>query len=154
RTNVKGAGVGDPRCGDHSCGSGNTGSPRAWSSGRVGLEASLPSGRKAGRSGVDPPGPQCRRVVRRSRVCAGWIRAIASHAGRRPATLGASICRGMKMAKTRGRDQRGPMERLVKIAAYLKLAGEQGATGDKLIEIAGFEGEHAQRLLTRELGHL
>src|SRR3546814_6393883 len=58
------------------------------------------------------------------------------------------------MAKTRGRDQRGPMERLVKIAAYLKLAGEQGAPADKLIEIAGFEGEYAQRLLTRELGHL
>src|SRR3546814_12261126 len=58
------------------------------------------------------------------------------------------------MAKTRGRDQRGPMERLVKIAAYLKLAGEQGAPSAKLIEIAGFEGENAQRLLTRELGHL
>src|SRR3546814_13806216 len=58
------------------------------------------------------------------------------------------------MAKTRGRDQRGPMERLVKIAAYLKLAGEQGAPADKLIEIAGYEGEYAQRLLTSERGHL
>ncbi len=58
------------------------------------------------------------------------------------------------MPKGRGRDQLGPMERLVKIAAYLRHAGDQGAPALKLIEVAGFAGADPLRLLTRELDHL
>ena len=46
------------------------------------------------------------------------------------------------------------MERLVKIAAYLRLAGDQGATAVRLIEVAGFDSADSLRQLTRELDHL
>ncbi|TWG97411.1 WYL domain-containing protein [Nocardioides sp. J9] len=59
------------------------------------------------------------------------------------------------MAKGPGRDQRGPMERLVRIAAYLQAHPQQGVPGDTLIKVAGFEhGKDAGTQLKRELSHL
>ena len=45
------------------------------------------------------------------------------------------------MVKTAGRDQREPMERLVRLAAVLRSAGEQGVPVDRLVEVAGFTGD-------------
>ncbi len=53
-----------------------------------------------------------------------------------------------------GRDQRAPMERLVRIAAVLKVAGDRGVSADKLVRVAGFDGEEAMDQLARELRHL
>ncbi|WP_183093262.1 helix-turn-helix transcriptional regulator [Nocardioides stalactiti] len=58
------------------------------------------------------------------------------------------------MAKTPGRDQRGPMERLVRIAATLRERGTVGETGDRLAEIAGFDGERAMDQLKRDIRSL
>lgn len=59
------------------------------------------------------------------------------------------------MAKGPGRDQRGPMERLVRIAAYLQAFPEIGVLGEDLIKVAGFDGgRDAGTQLKRELGHL
>ena len=40
------------------------------------------------------------------------------------------------MAAAGGRDQRGPMERLVRIAAVLKVAGERGVSAERLVKVA------------------
>ena len=53
-----------------------------------------------------------------------------------------------------GRDQRGPMERLVRIAAVLKVAGDRGVGADKLVRVAGFDGKDRMDQLTKELRHL
>lgn len=53
-----------------------------------------------------------------------------------------------------GRDQREPMERLVRIAATLKVAGNAGVPVDKLIKVAGFSGDHPQDQLSHDLKHL
>ena len=58
------------------------------------------------------------------------------------------------MAKTPGRDQRGPMERLVRIAATLRERGTVGETGDRLAEIAGFDGERPMDQLKRDIRSL
>jgi predicted DNA-binding transcriptional regulator YafY len=46
------------------------------------------------------------------------------------------------------------MERLVRMAAVLRLAGDTGVTGDRLAEIAGFEGDAKADQVSRELRHL
>jgi predicted DNA-binding transcriptional regulator YafY len=43
------------------------------------------------------------------------------------------------------------MERLVRIAAVLKVSGEQGVSADKLVKVAEFEGEDALDQLSRDL---
>lgn len=53
-----------------------------------------------------------------------------------------------------GRDQRGPMERLVRIAAALRHAGARGVPGERLAELAGFTGAERIDQLSRELRHL
>ncbi|QWC84563.1 WYL domain-containing protein [Nocardioidaceae bacterium] len=53
-----------------------------------------------------------------------------------------------------GRDQRGPIERLVRIVAALHAAGEDSIDGDRLIRIAGFDGEGAADQLSREIRQL
>ncbi len=53
-----------------------------------------------------------------------------------------------------GRDQRGPMERLVRIAAALRDAGSRGVPGDRLADLAGFTGVERIDQLSRELRHL
>ncbi|MBM9460779.1 WYL domain-containing protein [Nocardioides sp. zg-536] len=53
-----------------------------------------------------------------------------------------------------GRDQRVPMERLVRMAAVLQANGEQGVSGSRLAEIAGFEGADPGTQVQRELRHL
>jgi len=58
------------------------------------------------------------------------------------------------VAGKRGRDQREPMERLVRMAAVLRLAGDSGVSGDRLAEVAGFEGEAKADQVSRELRHL
>lgn len=59
------------------------------------------------------------------------------------------------MVKGPGRDQRGPMERLVRIAAMLQAHPQTGVTGEELIGVAGFEGgKDAGSQLKRELTHL
>ncbi|WP_181407450.1 WYL domain-containing protein [Nocardioides sambongensis] len=58
------------------------------------------------------------------------------------------------MAKGPGRDQRGPMERLVRIAAVLAAAGPAGVHRDRLLRLAGFEGADPASQLSRELRHL
>ena len=56
---------------------------------------------------------------------------------------------------TRGRDQRGPMERLVRIAAALSAHPRYGLPADTLVSIAGFgAGESGRDQLTREIRHL
>lgn len=54
----------------------------------------------------------------------------------------------------RGRDQRGPMERLVRLMAVLAEAGEAGEPSSKLIEVAGFAGDEGGDQLAREFRHL
>ena len=58
------------------------------------------------------------------------------------------------MAKTPGRDQRAPMERLVRIAATLRERGVVGETGERLAEIAGFDGERPMDQLKRDIRSL
>ncbi len=58
------------------------------------------------------------------------------------------------MANTPGRDQRAPMERLVRIAATLRERGVVGETGERLAEIAGFDGERAMDQLKRDIRSL
>ena len=58
------------------------------------------------------------------------------------------------MAKGPGRDQREPMERLVRIAAVLKANGREGVRGERLARLAGFTGADHIDQLNRELRHL
>lgn len=58
------------------------------------------------------------------------------------------------MANTPGRDQRAPMERLVRIAATLRERGTVGETGERLAEIAGFDGERPMDQLKRDIRSL
>ena len=55
---------------------------------------------------------------------------------------------------TPGRDQRAPMERLVRIAATLRQRGVVGESGERLAEIAGFDGERAMDQLKRDIRSL
>lgn len=55
------------------------------------------------------------------------------------------------MTKRPGRDQRAPMERLVRIAATLAARGAVGEEGPRLAEVAGFEGEGAADQLARDI---
>lgn len=55
----------------------------------------------------------------------------------------------------RGRDQRGPMERLVRIAAALSAQPKLGVPAERLVAIAGFKNdESGHRQLQRDLDHL
>lgn len=58
------------------------------------------------------------------------------------------------MARGPGRDQRAPMERLVRIAAVLHAHGDRGVDGAELMAVAGFDGADAGSQLARELKHL
>lgn len=59
------------------------------------------------------------------------------------------------MAQGPGRDQRGPMERLVRVAAMLQLYPTTGVSGEKLAALAGFAGgADPQTQLKRDLNHL
>lgn len=58
------------------------------------------------------------------------------------------------MTKGPGRDQRAPMERLVRIAAVLHAHGRAGVPGADLADVAGFTGEERMDQLARELRHL
>lgn len=58
------------------------------------------------------------------------------------------------MVKAAGRDQRGPMERLVRIAATLRERGVVGESGERLAEIAGFDGERPMDQLKRDIRSL
>ncbi|THI95543.1 WYL domain-containing protein, partial [Nocardioides sp.] len=53
-----------------------------------------------------------------------------------------------------GRDQREPMERLVRIAAVLRANSEHGVDGDRLAQLAGFTGADPGSQLKRELRYL
>ncbi|HEX7740040.1 MAG TPA: hypothetical protein VF426_10380, partial [Marmoricola sp.] len=53
-----------------------------------------------------------------------------------------------------GRDQREPMERLVRLAALLHNSGKDGVSADRLVVAAGFEGAGAHDQLLRELRYL
>lgn len=53
-----------------------------------------------------------------------------------------------------GRDQREPMERLIRIAAVLRDAPLQGVSGERLAEVAGFTGEDRADSLSREIRFL
>lgn len=58
------------------------------------------------------------------------------------------------MTKGPGRDQRAPMERLVRIAAVLHAHGRAGVSGADLADVAEFTGEERMDQLARELRHL
>ena len=58
------------------------------------------------------------------------------------------------MPRTAGRDQRGPMERLVRLAAVLKAAGADGVSAEKLIRAGEYVGKSASDLLGKDLHHL
>ena len=58
------------------------------------------------------------------------------------------------MPGTAGRDQRGPMERLVRLAAVLKAAGADGVSADKLLRAGEYAGDSTHDLLSRDLRHL
>ena len=58
------------------------------------------------------------------------------------------------MTKGPGRDQRAPMERLVRIAAVLHAHGRAGVSGEDLAEVAEFTGAEKMDQLARELRHL
>ena len=58
------------------------------------------------------------------------------------------------MTKGPGRDQRAPMERLVRIAAVLHAHGRAGISGEDLAEVAEFTGAEKMDQLARELRHL
>lgn len=65
------------------------------------------------------------------------------------------MSRGSNVVKGPGRDQRAPMERLVRIAAMLRAHPEQGVSGDTLARVAGFDGgADPGTQLKRELRHL
>lgn len=53
-----------------------------------------------------------------------------------------------------GRDQREPMERLVRIAAVLHAHPKQGVPSETLTKVAGFTGEDRADQLAREIRHL
>jgi hypothetical protein len=56
-----------------------------------------------------------------------------------------------------GRDQLGPIERLVRVLAVLDAAGVSGASQDRLLEAANYHAPAAdapRRLLNRDIGHL
>ena len=53
-----------------------------------------------------------------------------------------------------GRDQREPMERLVRLATALHHAGRVGVPAEKLFEVAGFDGADPVTQLNREFKHL
>jgi predicted DNA-binding transcriptional regulator YafY len=53
-----------------------------------------------------------------------------------------------------GRDQREPMERLVRIAAVLRAHPQQGVPSETLTAVAGFTGEDRADQLAREIRHL
>ena len=54
----------------------------------------------------------------------------------------------------RGRRQREPMERLIRLTAVLSEAGEQGVPAARLMRVAGFEANDSTDALTREFRHL
>ena len=58
------------------------------------------------------------------------------------------------MVNSPGRDQRAPMERLVRIAATLRERGAVGETGERLAEIAGFDGARPMDQLKRDIRSL
>ncbi|GAA1502141.1 helix-turn-helix transcriptional regulator [Nocardioides humi] len=58
------------------------------------------------------------------------------------------------MANGPGRDQRGPMERLVRIAAMLQAHPEGGVPATKLDRVAGFPESQGHDQLKREIRHL
>lgn len=56
-----------------------------------------------------------------------------------------------------GRDQLGPIERLVRILAVLEGAGKPGATQDELLEVGQYGGtspDSQRRMLTKDIKHL
>ena len=56
-----------------------------------------------------------------------------------------------------GRDQLGPIERLVRILAVLESAGRAGATQDELLEVARYGGtspDSRRRMLAKDIKHL
>jgi predicted DNA-binding transcriptional regulator YafY len=53
-----------------------------------------------------------------------------------------------------GRSQRAAMERLVRIAAVLKVAGKTGVSAEKLQQVAGFVGANVDDMLTKDLKYL
>ena len=53
-----------------------------------------------------------------------------------------------------GRDQREPMERLVRIAAVLRAHPQQGVPSETLTAVAGFTGADSADQLAREIRHL
>lgn len=54
----------------------------------------------------------------------------------------------------RGRKQREPMERLVRLTAVLSEAGERGAPAATLMRVAGFDSNDSTDALAREFRHL
>ncbi len=58
------------------------------------------------------------------------------------------------MAKGPGRDQRGPMERLVRIAAMLQAHPEHGVPAERLVRVAGFPESTGHDQLSREIRYL
>jgi len=57
--------------------------------------------------------------------------------------------------KPAGRDQREPMERLIRLATVLHRAGAHGASAQRLVEVAGFVGgQDPTSQLGREFKHL
>lgn len=61
---------------------------------------------------------------------------------------------GTDVVKAPGRDQREPMERLVRMAAVLRTAGDRGVAADRLADVAGFDGISRGDQLSREIRHL
>lgn len=61
---------------------------------------------------------------------------------------------GRIVCMARGRKQRGPMERLIRLTAVLCEAGEQGVGVSTLMKVAGFEDNVSTDALGRELRHL
>jgi predicted DNA-binding transcriptional regulator YafY len=56
-----------------------------------------------------------------------------------------------------GRDQLGPIERLVRVLAVLEGAGPAGASQEQLLQVARYGGQSAdaqRRMLNRDIGHL
>lgn len=58
------------------------------------------------------------------------------------------------MANGPGRDQRGPMERLVRIAAMLQANPQQGVSAERLNAVAGFPDTPGHDQLKRDIRHL
>lgn len=58
------------------------------------------------------------------------------------------------MGKSSGRDQREPMERLVRLAAVLQKAGARGVLAERLAEVAGFTGNDRVDQVARDLRFL